>query len=280
MDAFLVEPQWLEERLGDPGVVILDCSWYIPEAGKSARAEFEQEHIPGARFFDLDQASDDASPYVNMLPSAQRFTQVARELGIGSDSLVVVYDSSYVSARVWWMLRIFGHDKVRVLNGGWKRWKAEGRPVESGPAAQVPHSDFTAREPEGGVATWRDVLAAIENGGAVVADARTTERFTGELPSGYPGVAGGHMPGAINVPWGRMIPQKDDFTFVSPEQAEAIFRAAGVDIDRPVIATCGSGVTASILAFQLARLGKTDWTIYDGSWHEWGQRDDLPKETI
>lgn len=280
MDAFLVEPQWLEERLGDPGVVILDCSWYIPEAGKSARAEFEQEHIPGARFFDLDKASDSASPYVNMLPSAQQFTQVARELGIGSDSLVVVYDSSYVSARVWWMLRIFGHDKVRVLNGGWKRWKAEGRPVESGAAPEVAHSNFTAREPEGGVASWRDVLAAIENGGAVVADARTTERFTGELPSGYPGVAGGHMPGAINVPWGRMIPQKDDFTFVAPEQAEAIFREAGVDIDRPVIATCGSGVTASILAFQLARLGKTDWTIYDGSWHEWGQRDDLPKETI
>ncbi|WP_173934517.1 sulfurtransferase [Chelativorans sp. Marseille-P2723] len=280
MDAFLVEPQWLEERLGDPGVVILDCSWYIPELEKSARAEFEQEHIPGARFFDLDKGSDETSPYVNMLPSAQRFAEVARELGIGNDSLVVVYDSSYVSARVWWMFRIFGHEKVRVLNGGWKRWKAEGRPVEQGPAEQPPQSDFIAREPIGQVATWRDVLDAIQNGGAVVADARTTERFIGELPSGYPGVAGGHMPGAINVPWGRMIPQKGDFTFVSPEEAEAIFRDAGVDIERPVITTCGSGVTAAILAFQLARLGKTDWKIYDGSWHEWGQRDDLPKESI
>lgn len=280
MDAFLIEPQWLEERLGDANIVILDCSWYIPEAGKSAREEFEQEHIPGARFFDLDRASDANSPYVNMLPSADAFTQVARELGVGANSLVVVYDSSYVSARVWWMFRIFGHGNVRVLNGGWKRWKAEGRPVESGPAAAATPSGFTAREPAGGVATWREVLSAIEGKDAVVADARTRERFTGEMPSGYPGVAGGHMPGAINVPWARMIPQNGDFTFVSPEQAEAIFREAGVDIDRPVIATCGSGVTAAILAFQLARLGKADWTIYDGSWHEWGQRDDLPKETV
>lgn len=280
MDAFLIEPQWLEERLGDANIVILDCSWYIPEAGKSAREEFEQGHIPGARFFDLDRASDANSPYVNMLPSPDAFTQVARELGVGADSLVVVYDSSYVSARVWWMFRIFGHGNVRVLNGGWKRWKAEGRPVESGRAAATTPSGFTAWEPEGGVATWREVLNAIEGKDAVVADARTRERFTGEMPSGYPGVAGGHMPGAINVPWGRMIPQNGDFTFVSPEQAEAIFREAGVDIDRPVIATCGSGVTAAILAFQLARLGKADWTIYDGSWHEWGQRDDLPKETV
>jgi thiosulfate/3-mercaptopyruvate sulfurtransferase len=140
-------------------------------------------------------------------------------------------------------------------------------------------SSFTAREPSGGVATWSEVLDALSSGTAAVADARTKERFTGELPSGYPGVAGGHMPGAINVPWGRMIPQSGDFTFVSPQRAEAIFREAGVDIDRPVIATCGSGVTAAILAFQLARIGKTDWTLYDGSWHEWGQRDDLPKET-
>lgn len=279
MDAFLVEPQWLEERLGTAGIVVLDCSWYIPEAGKSAAAEFEQGHIPGARFFDLDRASDAGSPYVNMLPPADDFARVARDLGVTGDSLVVVYDSSYVSARVWWMFRHFGHDRVQVLNGGWKRWKAEGRPVETGPARPAAGTDFTAREPSGGVATWREVLAAIETGSAVVADARTKERFTGELPSGYPGVAGGHMPGAINVPWGRMIKQSGDFTFVSPQQAETIFREAGVDIDRPVIATCGSGVTAAILAFQLARLGKTDWTLYDGSWHEWGQRDDLPKET-
>lgn len=280
MDAFLVEPQWLEDRLGDPGIVILDCSWYIPEAQKSARAEFEQGHIPGADFFDLDKASDEDSPYVNMLPTPERFTEVARELGIKNDSLVVVYDSSYVSARVWWMLRLFGHENVRVLNGGWRRWQAEGRPVETGPARPVEKSDFTAREPVGQVASWREVLDASKNGGVTIADARTRERFTGEMPSGYPGVAGGHMPGAINIPWGRMIPQNGDYTFVSAQAAEAIFRDAGIDVDQPVITTCGSGVTAAILAFQLARLGKDNWKIYDGSWHEWGQRDDLPKETL
>lgn len=280
MDAFLVEPQWLEERLSDPAIVILDCSWYIPEAQKSAQAEFEQGHIPGARFFDLDKASDEASPYVNMLPTAGRFTEVVRELGIKNSSLVVVYDSSYVSARVWWMLRLFGHENVRVLNGGWRRWHEEGRPVEAGPSQSVKKSDFTAREPVGQVAVWHEVLDAIESGDAIIADARTTERFTGELPSGYPGVAGGHIPGAINVPWGRMIPQNGTYSFVSAQEAEAIFRDAGIDIDRLVITTCGSGVTAAILAFQLARLGQNNWKIYDGSWHEWGQRDDLPKETL
>lgn len=277
MDEFLVEPDWLEGRLGDPAVVIVDCSWYIPEMQRSALAEFEAGHIPGARFFDLDRASDAGSPHVNMLPTSRDFTEVARDLGIGGDSLVVVYDSSYVSARVWWMFRLFGHARVRILNGGWKRWKAQGRPVETGQAAPAAEGDFTAREPAAGVAGWRDVLSALESASASVADARTRERFTGELPSGYPGVAGGHMPGAVNVPWGRMIPQKDDFTFVAPDEAAAIFREAGIDVDRPVIVTCGSGVTAAILGFQMARLGKTDWTLYDGSWHEWGQRDDLPK---
>lgn len=280
MDAFLVEPQWLEDRLGDPGLVVIDCSWYIPEANKIARDEFEQGHIPGARFFDLDAASDQASPYVNMLPPAGQFAAVAGALGIGPDTRVVVYDSSYVSARVWWMFRHFGHDRVAVLNGGWKRWKAEGRPVETGPAALVAPATFTAAPRAGEVAVWQDVQAALGNGSAGVVDARTHERFTGELPSGYPGVAGGHMPGAVNVPWGGLLPQSGDFTFLPPEEARAKLTAAGVDLDKPVIATCGSGVTAAILVFQMARLGKTDTTLYDGSWHEWGQRPDLPKESV
>lgn len=280
MDEFLVEPQWLQERLGDPGVVVIDCSWYIPEAGKSARAEFADGHIPGARFFDLDEASDKDSPYVNMLPSPERFAAVAGVLGIGNKTMVVVYDSSYVSARVWWMFRYFGHDKVRVLNGGWKRWKAEGRPVETGKAPAAAPARFESGTASGNVAGWQAVLGAISDGSAAIADARTKERFTGELPSGYPGVAGGHMPGAINVPWGKMIPQSGDFTFVDPAQARQILTDNGVDLERPVIVTCGSGVTAAILAFQLARMGKTDVALYDGSWHEWGQRPDLPKESL
>ena len=280
MDGFLVEPEWLQQELGDPGIVVVDCSWYIPEAGKSARAEFAEGHIPGARFFDLDEASDRDSPYVNMLPPAGQFAAVAGGLGIGDDTLVVVYDSSYVSARVWWMFRHFGHDRVRVLNGGWKRWKSEGRPVEAGEAKPAKATRFTARPATGDVAGWQAVREAIDGGRSAIVDARTRERFTGELPSGYPGVAGGHMPSAVNVPWGRMIPQSGDFTFVDAEKARQILSEAGVDLGKPVIATCGSGVTAAILAFQLARMGKQDVTLYDGSWHEWGQRPDLPKESV
>jgi thiosulfate/3-mercaptopyruvate sulfurtransferase len=215
-----------------------------------------------------------------MLPTPERFAAVAGSLGIGNGTRVVVYDSSYVSARVWWMFRHFGHSSVAVLNGGWKRWAAEGRPIETGPARPVRPSTFAAEPCTGDVAFWQDVSTAIGDDRVAVVDARTRERFTGALPSGYPGVAGGHIPGAVNVPWAGMLPQMGDFTFVDPPRARDILQKAGVDLRKPVIATCGSGVTAAILLFQLARLGKTDVTLYDGSWHEWGQRADLPKESV
>lgn len=280
MDEFLVTPDWLEARLLDADLAVIDCSWYIPEADKNAREEFEQGHIPGSRFFDLDAASDTESPYVNMLPSAACFAEVVGALGIGPDTKVVVYDSSYVSARVWWMFRHFGHRNVAVLDGGIKRWRGEGRALEAGPARPVAPAMFPAQAAPDCVVGWTDVQAAIETGSATVLDARTRERYTGELPSGYPGVAGGHMPGAINLPWSNLVPQSGDFTFVDPDRAAELIRGVGVDLDKPVIATCGSGVTAAILCFQLARMGKDDVKLYDGSWHEWGQRDDLPKDSL
>jgi thiosulfate/3-mercaptopyruvate sulfurtransferase len=280
MTDFLVEPDWLQQRLGKPGIAVLDCSWFVPEANRSGIADFRQGHIPGARFFDLDAASDKTSPFVNMLPGAAQFEAEARRLGVNADTTVIIYDSSYVSARVWWMFRLFGHGDVRILNGGWKRWKAENRPIETGDPKPVEAGSFRAVAPKGGVAVWQDVLAAIRTGKEKLVDARTKERFTGEMPSGYPGVAGGHMPGAINVPWSKMIRQGGDFGFVDPAEAASIFKDAGVDLAQPIISTCGSGVTAAVLAFQMLRLGKTDWRIYDASWHEWGQREDLPKESV
>lgn len=278
MDDFLVEPDWLEARLGDSGILVIDCSWNIPEAGRDMQAEFEAGHIPGARFFDLDKASDPASPHPNMLPEPAVFAAELSRLGITPETRVVIYDSGYVSARVWWMFREFGHPQAAILNGGWKRWKAEQRAVETGPAANVAPSHYPARPAAGSVVGWQAVKEALDTGSAQIVDARTRERFTGELDSGYPGVAGGHMPGATNLPWSRMVPQQGDFTFISPEAASALFAEAGIDIDKPIIATCGSGVTAAVLGFQLARLGRP-WSLYDGSWHEWGQRDDLPRRT-
>jgi thiosulfate/3-mercaptopyruvate sulfurtransferase len=177
------------------------------------------------------------------------------------------------------MFRLFGHEKVAILNGGWRRWKAEGRPIEVGPPKAALPATFTAGRTVRKVADWREVLEAPRSGAQVV-DARIRERFTGELSSGYPGVPPGHMPGAVNLPWTRMVRQSGDLGFEPPEVAEAIFREAGIDPDKPIITTCGSGVTAAVLAFQLMRMGKTSWKIYDGSWNEWGRRDDLPKESV
>jgi thiosulfate/3-mercaptopyruvate sulfurtransferase len=279
-DTYLVEPEWLQQNLDNPTIVIVDVSWFVPEAGKSGREEFEQVHIPSARYLDLNDISDMTSPHVNMLPPADQFARVIGELGISNDSQVIVYDSSYVSARVWWMFRLFGHDKVAILNGGLRRWQAEGRSLVSGPAAAVKPALFTAMAPADRVVGWQDVAGAIEGHNHTILDARTPARFTGEMSSGYPGVAGGHMPTAINVSWLDLIEQSGQFRFVTPEEAKAKFEAAGVDLAKPVIATCGSGVTACIIAFQLERLGKHDWRVYDASWHEWGQRDDLPKESV
>ncbi|SLN73672.1 sulfurtransferase [Roseisalinus antarcticus] len=267
----------LLETEPDADRVVLDCSWYLPETGKHAIEDFRAGHIPGARFIDLADISDPESDYVNMMPSPERFADAVGAAGIGNGTEVIVYDAGYVSARLWWMFRTFGHNRVRILNGGYRKWVAEGRPLEDGPARDVPRQDFVAGPVEGRVAsieTLRDVTA---NGGAAIIDARTAAKFDGLEGSGYPGVASGYMPGAINTPWQLFFRPAPDHRFVSADEARRIFEDRGVDMSGPVITTCGSGVTASILGFMLEQVGHADWTLYDGSWHEWGQQPDTPK---
>jgi thiosulfate/3-mercaptopyruvate sulfurtransferase len=259
--------------------VVLDCSWYVPDAGRDAHAEFRAGHIPGARFVDLNDISDPDSPYVNMLPSAEIFARVIGGLGIGAQTEVIVYDAGYVSARLCWMFRTFGHDQVKILNGGWRKWLAEGRPVETGDFSTSTPRDFPARLIEGRVARLDDVRYVIDKGGAAIIDARTAARFDGHEGSGYPGVASGYIPGSINTPWALFFEPAPSYRFVSPERASQIFAERGVDLSGKVITTCGSGVTASILGLMLDAIGHSDWLLYDGSWHEWGQQPGTPKLT-
>ncbi|AGT10682.1 sulfurtransferase [Paracoccus aminophilus] len=278
MSNWLIETEELARILGDGADrVVLDCSWYLPEADKHARDDFRAGHIPGARFVDLAEISDPASPYVNMLPDPALFAEVIGGLGIGNETEVVIYDAGYVSARLWWMFRFFGHDRLRILNGGWRKWRAEGRAIETGDAAPADPRTFRATPAPERVAALADVSAAIASGSVTLLDARTAARFDGHEGSGYPGVASGHMPGAINTPWALFFDAAQDYRFVTPERAAEIFASAGADLERPIITTCGSGVTAAILGFMLDALGHSGWRLYDGSWHEWGQQADTPK---
>jgi thiosulfate/3-mercaptopyruvate sulfurtransferase len=274
----LVSTDWLQANLSSPDLAVVDCSWHLPESGRSGHAEFIAGHIPGARFLDLNDISDATSPYANMMPPPAQFATAVEALGIGSGTNVVVYDGSYVSARVWWMFRAFGHDSVRILDGGWRKWVAEKRAIAKGEPPPIARGRFGPASSPAAVAGWQEVLEASRTGTPAIVDARTAERFTGAMPSGYPGVPGGHIPGSVNIPWSRFY--EKDFRFVAPEIARRLFEQAGVDLAKPVIATCGSGVTAAILVMMLERVGHTASRLYDGSWHECGQRLDLPKSSI
>lgn len=277
MTDWLVTTEWLAHNLEDPGIVVLDCSWYLPETGKQAIDDFRAGHIPGSRFLDLTAVSDPKSPYANMLPAADHWAAEIGRLGIGNDTLAVIYDAGYVSSRVWWMFRVFGHDKVRILDGGWRKWKAEGRSVETGDGKPAAPRQFIPHSREGMAAGWRDVLAAIGVRAPAIVDARTATRFAGTMPSGYRGVPSGHMPGAVNIPWEKFFDPARNFSFVDRATAQRLFHEAGVDTEKPVITTCGSGVTAAILGFMIEREGNAGWKLYDGSWHEWAQLPDVPK---
>jgi thiosulfate/3-mercaptopyruvate sulfurtransferase len=272
----LVSTQWLAAEQGAPDLRVIDASWHLPGAGRDARAEYETAHIPGAAFFDLDAISDPDSALPHMMPGEARFAAAMRALGIGARDRIVIYDDSplHTAARAWWMLRSFGARDVAILDGGLARWTAEGRPLESGAAAPTP-GRFAARLDAARIAGKADVAALIGAGTHEIVDARSAARFAGAEPEPRPGLASGHMPGARNLPQGVLF--NSDNMFKRGPELRAAFAEAGVDLDRPMVTTCGSGVTAAVLLFGAHLLGKEDVRLYDGSWSEWGADPALPK---
>jgi len=276
---WIVETEWLAERLNSPDLVILDGTMHLPTSGRNARAEYEAEHIPEALFFDIDVVADKSSSLPHMLPSTVQFASQVKKMGIGDGSQIVVYDTEglYSAARVWWMFRTMGHDDVAVLNGGLKKWKAEGRAVTDEPPRPRQPRHFTPRFNSALVRDADDVKALIGHRTTQIVDARAAARFAGTAPEPRAGLRSGHIPGSRNVPFTNLL--NKDGTLKDEQSLREAFKAAGVDINRPVVASCGSGVTAGVIAFALAQLGRSDAAVYDGSWTEWGARTDLPIET-
>lgn len=270
MDGNLVTTEWLAARLGSPDIVVLDASWHLPTARRDAKAEFAAKHIPGARFFDLDAASDSETTLPHMLPSAEKFASVMKKLGAGDGKKIIAYDSVglFSAARLWWMLKVFGHSDSAVLDGGLPKWEREGHPLEDGAPRPAQERHFTPRLDTTQVKCRADVATALKTKTAQVADARSPSRFRGEEPEPRPGVRPGHMPGATNVHYASLL--NADGTLKSGDGLRAAFTAAGIDLARPVITSCGSGVTAAILSLGLTQLGARGHSLYDGSWADWG----------
>ncbi|MGZ5867333.1 MAG: 3-mercaptopyruvate sulfurtransferase [Xanthobacteraceae bacterium] len=271
---WLVMPQWLAGKLGAPDVRIVDGSFYLPAMKCEPAAEYAAGHIPGAVRFDVDEISDKSSPLPHMLPSPTEFSEAVGKLGISDTDTIVVYDGAglFASPRVWWTFRLFGAKNVFILDGGLPRWKAEGFPVEAGVVTPKP-AKFSATAPARIVAALSDVRAAIADHSAQVVDARPADRFRGDAPEPRAGVRSGHMPGSFNVPSSAML---ENGRLASPEKLKAAFAAGGVDINKPIITSCGSGVSAAITWLALDAIGHTPKSLYDGSWSEWGARMDLP----
>ncbi len=276
---WIVETDWLANHLQSPDLIVLDGSWHLPNSGRDAKTEYIGEHIPGALFFDIDDLSDEKSDLPHMLPSTVKFASRMKKMGVGDGARIVVYDSTgiFSAARVWWTFRAMGHGDVAVLNGGLKKWKAEGRPVEDGPAPKRSERHYSPLQNTEIIRDLDEMKALLAKGNAQIVDARPAGRFEGKDPEPRPGLRSGHMPGAKNIPSQALL--NADGTFKSPDELAALFKAVGINVAKPVVTTCGSGVTASMLALALAVLGQTNAAVYDGSWAEWGQDNDLPIAT-
>lgn len=265
----LVSTEWLEAELGKSDLRVIDASLFLPAHDRDARAEFEAAHIPGAVFFDIEEVSDSKSSLPHMLPTAEKFASRMQALGLGDGSRIVVYDNSPVrsAARVWWMLRMFGAHQVAILDGGFQKWRAEGRPTESGKPV-VRHRHFTVWADTSMVRDMAQMTENLRTKAEQVADARAKGRFAGTEPEHRPGLRAGHIPGSKNLPMDQLFTPEG--TWRSPEELQAAFDAAGIDLKKPVVASCGSGITAATIAFAAALLGYPGVAIYDGSWTEWG----------
>jgi len=272
----LVGPDWLANHLGEPGLCVVDASWHLPNSGRDAEHEYRAAHIPGAVFFDIDRIADTDSALPHMLPDADRFARAAGRLGIDNGTTVVVYDSLglFSAARAWWMFRAFGHDRVAILDGGLPAWQGRGLPVEAG-AVDRASARFVARFDPASVWALGDVRQNLETGRAALIDARSPERFAGIAPEPRPGLPSGHIPGSVNVPF-NSVTDPDTGRVRPPHELRALF--ADLD-DRPAVCSCGTGVTACVLAFALHRLGHDSVAVYDGSWTEWASHGGLPIDT-
>lgn len=273
----LVSTEWLAAHLRDPDLRVLDASWYLPDAGRDAKAEYAAGHIPGARFFDIDEISDQRSALPHMAPPVEKFISRMRAMGVGDGHQVVVYDGAglFSAARVWWLFRLMGKTDIAVLDGGLPKWRAEGREIEDMPPVMRDRHITVSRQ-AGLVKDVTQVAHASKLREAEIIDARSAARFKGEAPEPRAGLRSGHIPGSKNVPFATLL--DGNGTMKPVPELRAVFEAAGVDLSKPAITTCGSGVTAAVLSLALERIGHRNHALYDGSWAEWGMFDDLPVE--
>lgn len=274
----LVSTDWVAKHMSAPDVRLVDCTYYLPNDGRVGRQEYEKQHIEGAVFFDVDDVKDPDNPLPHMVPPAHIFAAKVRKLGMGDGNRIICYDHNgggMAAARVWWMFRLFGHADVAVMDGGLVKWLAEGRPVtDIEPTPQERH--FTAREDHTLLRSVDDILANVDSQRELVIDVRGAGRFNATQPEPRPGMRSGHMPGAVNLPYTDFMDQTRNCSMRPAEEIAEIAAKAGVDMKRPLVTSCGSGVTACYAALALYLIGKRDVAVYDGSWSEWGGRPDTP----